>query len=127
MTSVYDGMYVMYFFFIMMRRPPTSTRTDTRYPNTTLFRSSAPCHRSPRGKAHRQRSPSSVRPTADREATWLRKRSEEHTSELPSLMRTSYAVFCLKKTIHRTEHIRTTNPSSRTYSNLEATERNINV
>src|SRR3546814_20019852 len=76
-------------FFLMIRRPPRSTRTDTLLPYTTLFRSVAPAHAgaSPR-PFHRQRGEQSDRPMA---------RSEEHTSELQSLMRISYAVFCLKK------------------------------
>src|SRR3546814_5921260 len=98
----------------MSRRPPRSTRTDTLFPYTTLFRSMPP-HRRPcavggggeaRGAAlHRgvdqqarsrhQSPPSSATkpaPTAGRAS-----RTEEHTSELQSLMRLSYAVFCLKK------------------------------
>src|SRR3546814_8340165 len=71
----------------MIRRPPISTRTDTLFPYTTLFRSAcelaagAQCHRGSGGIDHLG--------DADR--------SEEHTSELQSLMRISYAVFCLKK------------------------------
>src|SRR3546814_4498858 len=89
----------------MIRRPPRSTRTDTLFPYTTLFRSPGADRRRPdpwravgrlqlQGRAGRReglagqaRQP--VQP-ADR-------RSEEHTSELQSLMRISYAVFCLKK------------------------------
>src|SRR3546814_4844428 len=69
----------------MIRRPPRSTRTDTLFPYTTLFRSAWRCDRAPRrrGAAGRRRC--------------CRARSEEHTSELQSLMRISYAVFCLKK------------------------------
>src|SRR3546814_1977069 len=86
----------------MIRRPPRSTRTDTLLPYTTLFRS------------HADRVPDPVRPrsvpAARRRRSWRQKlhvrpniqlhdcvRSEEHTSELPSLMRISYAVFCLIK------------------------------
>src|SRR3546814_9610513 len=73
----------------MIRRPPRSTRTDTLFPYTTLFRSpisaAAPC-----GTWKRAGSSSSR----------LGRRSEEHTSELQSLMRISYAVFCLKKKKH---------------------------
>src|SRR3546814_4789912 len=79
---------VSHFFFLMIRRPPRSTRTDTLFPYTTLFRSR---RRHPRGRgrhAHRQR--------ADHQRAEPQ-RSEEHTSELQSLMRSSYAVFCLKK------------------------------
>src|SRR6056297_3995438 len=70
------------FFFLMIRRPPRSTRTDTLFPYTTLFRSARTG--SPPEPARRRRCPPSAR-------------SEEHTSELQSLRRISYAVFCLKK------------------------------
>src|SRR3546814_14491658 len=75
------------FFFLMIRRPPTSTRTDTLFPYTTLFRS-VPLGQV--GVGDRLR----VRPG---EKVPVDGRSEEHTSELQSLMRISYAVFCLKK------------------------------
>src|SRR3546814_3078002 len=83
----------------MIRRPPRSTRTDTLFPYTTLFRSLRPGlrHRpldqaaAARRRAHRRR-------LRDRRQHHDRpRRSEEHTSELQSLMRISYAVFCLKK------------------------------
>src|SRR3546814_5354741 len=91
-SSVYC--YAILWFFLMIRRPPRSTRTDTLLPYTTLFRSAR------------------SRLSGRREACaclygLLRKlpetaqgrtcRSEEHTSELQSLMRISYAVCCLKK------------------------------
>src|SRR3546814_3599688 len=83
------------FFFLMLRRPPRSTRTDTLFPYTTLFRSMLTPSRSSIAFSDcsvngmfRSRSPVPFRPTT---------RSEEHTSELQSLMRISYAVFCLKK------------------------------
>src|SRR3546814_9242541 len=86
----------------MIRRPPRSTRTDTLFPYTTLFRSSDPQrHAWADGclvrflRAHRQLPRDSLlrhRRQADR-------RSEENTSELQSLMRISYAVFCLQKKI----------------------------
>src|SRR3546814_9666057 len=94
----------------MIRRPPRSTRTDTLFPYTTLFRSSAPGHNNPlilRGFAWpRKQIPSP--PAEKMDSRWAWKggsglsirpvgRSEEHTSELQSLMRISYAVFCLKK------------------------------
>src|SRR3546814_2410479 len=113
----------------MKRRPPRSTRTDTLFPYTTLFRSARndrpPC-RSIRerithedgvlalraGRNERDRAadqfldPADIfdrlrrefRPTAGARRGVLPARSEEHTSELQSLMRISYAVFCLKKT-----------------------------
>src|SRR3546814_5891984 len=79
----------------MLRRPPRSTRTDTLLPYTTLFRS-AP--RRPGRFRHRSRHGTwnNFPRKASRRAP-DRERSEEHTSELQSLMRTSYAVFCLKK------------------------------
>src|SRR3546814_6851582 len=88
--------YSIFFFFLMIRRPPRSTRTDTLFPYTTLFRSrggsclGAPPRRHPVCDVAGS---NGVRPEPGR---WSR-RSEEHTSELQSLMRISYAVFCLKK------------------------------
>src|SRR3546814_4998830 len=81
----------------MIRRPPRSTRTDTLFPYTTLFRSAAHAHEVP---AKAMAEPIfDVRDVAvfyaDHRA--VTDRSEEHTSELQSLMRISYAVFCLKK------------------------------
>src|SRR3546814_3747687 len=111
----------------MIRRPPRSTRTYTLFPYTTLFRSSGSrtkfrsrtqagrrkqlhqsaladiAHRPglPRySRLHRRRNRPDIslwRPLAAREPANGRRRSEEHTSELQSLMRISYAVFCLKK------------------------------
>src|SRR3546814_5074947 len=99
------------FFFLMIRRPPRSTRTDTLFPYTTLFRSGVglglvglglvgaglgACRvvvaASGEGDAADDRE--HEHHGADRRQEL---RSEEHTSELQSLMRTSYAVFCLKK------------------------------
>src|SRR3546814_3226164 len=87
-------------FFLMQRRPPRSTRTDTLFPYTTLFRSKPPF--SKRGRAAASITPGcwpgrggwgrAPLPSGSRAF-----RSEEHTSELQSLMRISYAVFCLKK------------------------------
>src|SRR3546814_10504051 len=87
-------------FFLMIRRPPRSTRTDTLFPYTTLFRSFAQRRASKgawRSAAPRQPTlPSRLMPMSF--CAWTA-RSEEHTSELQSLMRISYAVFCLKKQI----------------------------
>src|SRR3546814_5206272 len=85
----------------MIRRPPRSTRTDTLFPYTTLFRSVSPAAIAMRW--HVPRIGNGV--PADEAADCARTpayptpgpRSEEHTSELQSLMRISYAVFCLKK------------------------------
>src|SRR3546814_1503508 len=94
----------------MILRPPRSTRTDTLFPYTTLFRSARSdedAHR-PRlglvGRRHSRRtdrqpqfecrrSPAETDSRSRAQTVW---RSEEHTSELQSLMRISYAVFCLK-------------------------------
>src|SRR3546814_10808219 len=88
----------------MIRRPPRSTRTDTLFPYTTLFRSSSASSRpirSPLSTA--SRSPRD-RTAASRSGCAPRaRRSEEHTSELQSLMRISYAVFCLKKKTNKTD------------------------
>src|SRR3546814_15291496 len=80
------------FFFLMIRRPPRSTRTDTLFPYTTLFRSVL------EGTGSRaSRGDPPLNDTANRGYVHHAIRSEEHTSELQSLMRISYAVFCLKK------------------------------
>src|SRR3546814_1076311 len=73
----------------MIRRPPRSTRTDTLFPYTTLFRSSDHYQPRPRPDWRRCHWPCRILEFCGR--------SEEHTSELQSLMRISYAVFCLKK------------------------------
>src|SRR3546814_20567122 len=87
------------FFFLMIRRPPRSTRTDTLFPYTTLFRSQRPCPTRYRRTLPSGRSTRHIMPAGNqgREPDLSRRRSEEHTSELQSLMRISYAVFCLKK------------------------------
>src|SRR3546814_1719246 len=81
----------------MIRRPPRSTRTDTLFPYTTLFRSLEASG----STAGYMPSPAICRDSTIEESAWLKisataGRSEEHTSELQSLMRISYAVFCLK-------------------------------
>src|SRR3546814_12375328 len=80
-------------FFLMIRRPPRSTRTDTLFPYTTLFRSALQRLRSAVGLAQPAHLDCAFAHGTDCSAA----RSEEHTSELQSLMRISYAVFCLKK------------------------------
>src|SRR3546814_6560384 len=80
-------------FFLMIRRPPRSTRTDTLFPYPTLFRSSAANRHSAVNKPTAFAMHANARRASSRSAN----RSEEHTSELQSLMRSSYAVFCLKK------------------------------
>src|SRR3546814_16441795 len=104
------------FFFLMIRRPPRSTRTDTLFPYTTLFRSfilssgkrSAnylqcarvlmdPERAGRLARALAQKIPREIRSDIDIVVSPAMGRSEEHTSELQSLMRISYAVFCLKK------------------------------
>src|SRR3546814_3377707 len=108
------------FCFLMIRRPPRSTRTDTLFPYTTLFRSggaedgnqagSTACRATwftssrqrwqPPGKQTPRASPCCCPATTRKPPS--PGRSEEHTSELQSLMRISYAVFCLKKKTTRT-------------------------
>src|SRR3546814_20877321 len=101
------------FFFLMIRRPPRSTRTDTLFPYTTLFRSLPLEFRQMAEKlqaAAREAALTGLKAWVyDAEAGAISRdfkfkdfseafaRSEEHTSELQSLMRISYAVFCLKK------------------------------
>src|SRR3546814_1511107 len=119
------------FFFLMLRRPPRSTRTDTLFPYTTLFRSPERQH------AHQPVPQEAVDFSMDRVAKLEARtsgektqdianairvsmqrhcgvRSEEHTSELQSLMRISYAVFCLKKkqkhNNHKYTHVHTHTP-----------------
>src|SRR3546814_5697059 len=109
--------FFIVFFFLMIRRPPRSTRTDTLFPYTTLFRSARRIRtrKGPRRqdlrRDHRLRLQLRWRPRHASEsgndgrhdaARARRRRSEEHTSELQSLMRISYAVFCLKKKTYNT-------------------------
>src|SRR3546814_7977527 len=89
---------VFILFCLMIRRPPRSTRTDTLFPYTTLFRSDrggrpGAGHEVFALKPHHAFAPARI----GAHELPHRKRSEEHTSELQSLMRISYAVFCLKK------------------------------
>src|SRR3546814_6749056 len=111
----------------MIRRPPRSTRTDTLFPYTTLFRSKTPLvlslskHRSSSFRCRKKERPfdklrangKKVMPFALATEIDLRRligvRSEEHTSELQSLMRISYAVFCLKKKIKTNNTTKTNN------------------
>src|SRR3546814_20974921 len=88
-----------FFFFLMRRRPPRSTRTDTLFPYTTLFRSGRRDYHHPDRAPAAKFAPcqSTLTVCAAQSAAPYRGRSEEHTSELQSLMRISYAVFCLKK------------------------------
>src|SRR3546814_8414095 len=93
----------------MIRRPPRSTRTDTLFPYTTLFLSRQESDRNQGCGVGRglivSRSPRGFPEVVRRDGAATRRfafrdagtRSEEHTSELQSLMRNSYAVFCLKK------------------------------
>src|SRR3546814_3703157 len=121
----------MFFFFLMIRRPPRSTRTDTLFPYTTLFRSWSSSGNWPGGRRHPSRCPRRCRDAATTRLgkggprtrghdllavhdpsvpgtslstnvgrtihAGVEMRSEEHTPELQSLMRISYAVFCVKK------------------------------
>src|SRR3546814_7187549 len=116
----------------MIRRRPISTRTDTRFPDTTLFRSVIDVTVLRRGRTMSQLTATVRNPDAEAGLTAIAafgatrrgfeftelvmpdvagpegvrgfRRSEEHTSELQSLMRISYAVFCLKKTQKITQH-----------------------
>src|SRR3546814_4412306 len=112
------------FFFLMIRRPPRSTRTDTLFPYTTLFRSNPSVlvaaglvakKANEKGMKPKPWVKTSLAPGSQVVTDYLAKaglqehldaigfnlvgygRSEEHTSEFQSLMRISYAVFCLKK------------------------------
>src|SRR3546814_4762842 len=98
----------------MLRRPPRSTRTDTLFPYTTLFRSDvglSPVTSATLVLSYQHVMVGTLRrlPVTNRRKVGMTsshhgpyglgytRRSEEHTSELQSLMRISYAVFCLKK------------------------------
>src|SRR3546814_6063516 len=111
------------FFFLMLRRPTISTRTDTLFPYTTLFRSQEGgqvqrgigfAARSAAGRADPSQGAGSGEDSIHLQVPlrlgrrgYRRRRSEEHTSELQSLMRISYAVFCLKKkTKFKKQHIK---------------------
>src|SRR3546814_2739932 len=91
---------VSYFFLLMRRRPPISTLTDTLFPYTTLFRSliRAMTVMKPNARKVRRLHDGSVISGFAGATADAFTRSEEYTSELQSLMRTSYAVFRLKKT-----------------------------
>src|SRR3546814_8675165 len=108
----------------MIRRPPRSTRTDTLFPYTTLFRSCNDAdgqylarnddaryniggdqkHGAGKGRS----GPQAGMAHADDETHRVGDRSKEHTSELQSLMRNSYAVFCLKKKKNKRQETHTT-------------------
>src|SRR3546814_3784485 len=114
-----------YIIFFIIPRPPRSTRTDTLFPYTTLFRShqmplTAACGDARCRYPNLPAMPAATRRPAETLRYWssLQKnwapavaRSEEHTSELQSLMRISYAVFCLKKK-NKTQHKYLTHISS---------------
>src|SRR3546814_9268513 len=114
----------------MIRRPPRSTRTDTLFPYTTLFRSpwcarpravakQRPCSIGPKncarpaGRCYGSRHVQAFR-TCHLSCWRLKPRSEEHTSELQSLMRISYAVFCLKKKTNKNNKTTTTHTTAYT-------------
>src|SRR3546814_7241015 len=86
--------FVVLVFFLMIRRPPRSTRTDTLFPYTTLFRSAQDSNQT---GALENALISRLAEEGFSRSDNARYRSEEHTSELQSLMRISYAVFCLTK------------------------------
>src|SRR3546814_14269652 len=98
-----------FIFFLSIRRPPRSTRTDTLFPYTTLFRSADQYYNAtnmtdrmggPSGLVNFRTDDTTSLALSDFYEQWQQDplvRSEEHTSELQSLMRISYSVFCLKK------------------------------
>src|SRR3546814_15105023 len=110
-------MLLFIFFFLMIRRPPRSTRTDTLFPYTTLFRShrcnpfsqreccqgfiagaqAERVYRRVQSANHTHGPRENLSGEGGAVLGIALPRSEEHTSELHSLMRISYAVFCLKK------------------------------
>src|SRR3546814_5639394 len=126
--------FCFFFFCLMLRRPPRSTRTDTLFPYTTLFRSSVHTpFNAPRAcfrdqlrpgcednvcEFRRQQKLAVGRRSRPRTKAQSTTRSEEHTSELQSLMRTPYAVFCLKKKKNKN----TTNTTHNTQTNNKTTD-----
>src|SRR3546814_11896023 len=89
---------IILLFFLMIRRPPRSTRTDTLFPYTTLFRSIKSSEFAQKWKDNPSRYVvENMAQINSKDFDFSPTRSEEHTSELRSLMRISYAVFCLKK------------------------------
>src|SRR3546814_6140480 len=128
MRSVHRDLIV--FVFLMLMRPPRATRTDTLFPYTTPFRSddgghiAYPCGADRPARRRREDRRPLPRPAvgAGRQLWlvrrkgssrhWKSSRSEEHTSELQSLMRISYAVFCLKKQTQRHSQRLTTSVST---------------
>src|SRR3546814_3962010 len=119
----------------MIRRPPRSTRTDTLFPYTTLFRSVRHVRRDHRagdrrprhlraaadGRARRFGTKAAGMDTRPRPLAGAAPRSEEHTSELQSLMRISYAVFCLKKKKNTTTSSTAIQPRSNDTNMLRTT------
>src|SRR3546814_6586478 len=120
----------------MIRRPPRSTRTDTLFPYTTLFRSRIWSICRTMACCGRDRLLTCCWSTATRRRTSRRqRRSEEHTSELQSLMSTSYAVFCLKKKnpktySNRIAHVRTSDTNAqhkRKHQNTKTQEKEVSI
>src|SRR3546814_7085564 len=106
----------------MIRRPPRSTRTDTLFPYTTLFRSEAV------RLIRIVRSQVATHAVRDDALSGqdAQHRSEEHTSELQSLMRISYAVFCLKKKKHINYRTNTQNTTQNVYKQINTTYTQLN-
>src|SRR3546814_4459469 len=124
-----DSSVVLVVFFLMIRRPPRSTRTDTLFPYTTLFRS-----RQVLGRRTWMSSNSTTHSRSRNLCITKRwgsaktgnphpSRSEEHTSELQSLMRISYAVFCLKKKTKKV-HARSQHQITNLIHNYNPTQHN---
>src|SRR3546814_14327764 len=98
--SVHYVIILVCFFFLRIRRLPRSTLTDTLFPYTTLFRSQrerVACRDAVLSRRRARRGGDPAARGRPGRAGGGSRRSEEHTSELQSLMRISYAVFCLKK------------------------------
>src|SRR3546814_1575802 len=136
---VFCGLSICFVFFLMIRRPPRSTRTDTLFPYTTLFRSHRRLaevgvqprlagleHVSDAGRRRSRRVPF-IAPFGIYAGDPADRRSEEHTSELQSLMRISYAVFCLKKKNKNNQHTKNnaTMTQPQTYTTTTSYNKNI--
>src|SRR3546814_4263494 len=130
-----DGYDLLMLFFLMIRRPPRSTRTDTLFPDTTLFRSPSSIGGTPNASAISRAAAALVSVksmsagVSDNDCHFSPPsssigRSEEHTSELQSLMRISYAVFCLKNKRKHTDYIPNPNHQEITLNHHKQTHNN---
>src|SRR3546814_6866815 len=110
----------------MIRRPPRSTRTDTLFPYTTLFRSYRDVDRGAGAEPEGGNGERGAGNGGGEGAGMRRSRSEEHTSELQSLMRISYAVFCLKKKKKKKKTTQTLSVHAAAHADKKGTKQSCN-